>query len=174
MAEAIVNPLVETKLQAPTKIQVYDVSSDVMNSVADKYGLQTAQSIPELLQGADLVVCAVKPQNLHDGLFAEMRKSEIRPDATLLSIVAGKPISSFSPGGFEKIARSMPNTPATIGEGITVWSCTDSLTAGDRAKVKDVLCCMGKTVFVDDESFVDMSTSISGSGPAYIFMLMEA
>ena len=68
----------------------------------------------------------------------------------------------------------MPNTPAQIGAGVSVWSCTNNINANERKKIKQILDSFGKTVFVDDESFIDMSTSISGSGPAYIFLLMEA
>jgi len=68
----------------------------------------------------------------------------------------------------------MPNTPAQIGKGVTVWSCTDEIQAQEREKIKKVLCSFGKAIYVEDESFIDMSTSISGSGPAYVFMLMEA
>jgi len=91
-----------------------------------------------------------------------------------LSIIAGKAINVFYDGGFTKIVRSMPNTPATIGQGMTVWSCTENLTVEERKKIRDILSTCGKSMYVDDESFIDMATSISGSGPAYIFMLMEA
>mmetsp|Transcript_23803 Transcript_23803/g.51550 ORF Transcript_23803/g.51550 Transcript_23803/m.51550 type:complete len:222 (+) Transcript_23803:481-1146(+) len=68
----------------------------------------------------------------------------------------------------------MPNTPAQIGRGMTVWSCTSAINAEERDKIRQVLCSFGKAIYVEDESFIDMSTSISGSGPAYIFLLMEA
>ena len=90
-------------------------------------------------------------------------------------MVAGTPIQNFIDGSLvQKIARSMPNTPAQIGAGVSVWSCTNNINANERKKIKQILDSFGKTVFVDDESFIDMSTSISGSGPAYIFLLMEA
>lgn len=90
-------------------------------------------------------------------------------------MVAGTPIQNFIDGSLvKKIARSMPNTPAQIGAGVSVWSCTNNINANERKKIKQILDSFGKTVFVDDESFIDMSTSISGSGPAYIFLLMEA
>ena len=72
------------------------------------------------------------------------------------------------------MARSMPNTPAMIGRGMTVWSCTENVALQEREKIKQILSSFGKSIFVDDEDFIDMSTSISGSGPAYIFMLMES
>lgn len=68
----------------------------------------------------------------------------------------------------------MPNTPAQIGSGMTVWSCTNNLTVTDREKIRKILDSCGKSMYVDSEQFIDMSTSISGSGPAYIFLLMES
>ena len=113
-----------------------------------------------------------------DKVHAEIRRAKlegagnVRDDAILLSVVAGTPIQNFIDGSsVQKVARSMPNTPAQIGAGVTVWSCTENINADERKKINTVLNSFGKTVFVDDESFIDMSTSISGSGPAYIFLL---
>ena len=136
-----------------------------------------------IIADANLIVYGVKPQNV-EKVHSEIRRSKleqsgggasVRDDVILLSVVAGKPIQNFVDGSsVQRVARSMPNTPAQIGEGVTVWSCTESIDADERKKIKTVLNSFGKTVFVDDEKFIDMSTSISGSGPAYIFLLMEA
>jgi pyrroline-5-carboxylate reductase len=99
----------------------------------------------------------------------------VRDDAIILSVVAGTPIQNYVDGSLVlKVARSMPNTPAQIGCGVTVWSCTDNIDSDERRRITAVLDSFGKTIFVEDESFIDMSTSISGSGPAYVFMLIEA
>jgi pyrroline-5-carboxylate reductase len=171
MSQAILEPLITRGVQPSDKITVYDVNDQMMDKVAGKFGVRTAQSLPELVSGADLVVCAVKPQNLTPGFFKEIRKGKPSEESILLSIVAGKPMSVFERGGFQKIVRSMPNTPATIGQGMTVWSCSNNVSSVERRKVRDVLQTMGKQLYVDDESFIDMATSISGSGPAYIFMV---
>lgn len=179
MAQAMISPLIDTKVQPAEEITVYDVSTNAMDHVSSSYpGIGVAQTIPDCVADADLIVLAVKPQNVNK-VYAEIRRarsaSTLRDDAVILSIIAGLPISSFANGtGLPKVARSMPNTPAQIGKGVTVWSCTDSVSLGERSRIKEVLCCFGKAIFVDDESFIDMSTSISGSGPAYIFLLMEA
>jgi len=132
----------------------------------------------ETVENADLIVFAVKPQNC-DLVFEKLKNSllEVGGCPTVLSVVAGKPINDFlvgCGGTITKVARSMPNTPAQIGKGVTVWTCTENVCGDERAKIKTVLCSFGKAMFVDDEDFIDMATSISGSGPAYIFMLMEA
>jgi len=178
MAQAMITPLISTGLMPAERISAFDVSCTTLKHVKEmNEGIVVAESIPDLVDDADLIVCAVKPQNLDSTFYQEFTSGNIRSDATLLSIVAGKPIQSFLTGAapkLTKVARSMPNTPAQIGKGVTVWSCTPNVTTEERGRIKQVLDCFGKTIFVDDENFIDMSTSISGSGPAYIYMLMEA
>jgi len=172
----MISPLIGTHIQPAEQITIYDLSDSTMDSISKQYDgkIQTSQSIAQAVDGANLIVMAVKPQNTGK-VFEEMKKSNIREDATLLSVIAGKPIQSFlDNSGVHKIARSMPNTPAQIGQGITVWACTSNIEAEERERIEQVLSSFGKSIFVDDESYIDMSTSISGSGPAYIFLLMEA
>jgi len=175
MAQALIYPLIKNGYQPEDKVAVFDVSTAAMKSVKKEFpNIQTAESITDAVADADMIILAVKPQNINDAFFEEFSTDRLRKDATLISILAGKPIKDFKPSGVQKIVRAMPNTPATIGEGMTVWSCTPNLKAEERDDIKKVLSLFGKAVYVDDEKFVDMSTSISGSGPAYIFMLMEA
>ena len=181
MSQAMLSPLITQSLQHPSSITAYDVSDAALSKVDTLYpGIRTAKSISEAISDANLIVYGVKPQNVAK-VHAEIRRAKLegvgnlRDDAIILSVVAGTPIQSFIDGALvSKVARSMPNTPAQIGCGVTVWSCTENVDASERKKIKRVLDSFGKTVFVDDESFIDMSTSISGSGPAYIFLLMEA
>jgi pyrroline-5-carboxylate reductase len=174
MAQALIHPLIEKGVQPASQIQVFDVSESAMRHMESAYpGVQTANSIPELVKGADLVLCAVKPQNLTESFFKECRKGQPTDESIFLSIIAGKKASTFEEGGFSKIVRSMPNTPATIGQGMTVWSCTPNLTADERKKIRSILGSTGKSMYVDDEAYIDMATSISGSGPAYIFMVKK-
>lgn len=176
MAQALIHPLVSTNLQPVEDITIFDVSSTVMKSISEEFDgkINTSKSISEAIEGADMVVMAVKPQNLCK-VYKEIRNSNVREDCTLLSVVAGKPIENFVKGsGIQKIARSMPNTPAQVGQGVTVWTATPNIEAEERERIKQVLSSFGKEIFVEDESYIDMSTSISGSGPAYIFLLMEA
>jgi pyrroline-5-carboxylate reductase len=164
--------MIQTKLQPASQITVFDVSTSALNSISKTYpDIIIAQNLQQVVEDADLVVCAVKPQNLSAEFFQRM---EPPTTATLLSVIAGTPMSTFLQGGFTKVARSMPNTPAQIGKGMTVWCCTSNLQTEERDKITRVLSSFGKQIYVDDESFIDISTSISGSGPAYVFMLMEA
>ena len=148
MAEALISPLIETGIQPAKDISIFDVSQKTMDHVCEKYdGVQATSSVAEVLDDSDLVILAVKPQNLSK-LFEEFSESSLSvKDMTLLSIVAGKPISSLVQGtGITKIARSMPNTPAQIGRGVTVWCCTDQIQLNERAKIKRILHSFGKAV----------------------------
>jgi len=186
MAEAMIDPLITNGYQPANKVSIYDVSNKSMEKMESKFpGIQKAESIGEAVHEAECIVLAVKPQNINESFWGAFPSSQtgvgkddsgfrLREDATLLSILAGTPSKDFAPSGISKIVRSMPNTPSMIGQGMTVWSCTPCLTSCDRKSVSKLLNTMGKSIFVDDEKFVEMSTSISGSGPAYIFMLMEA
>lgn len=175
MAQAILNPVIQTGLQPVQQVSVLDQNRDTLKRMTQEHpGIHVANSIPELVQDADLVVCAVKPANITSDLLQQIREAPRRPShATFLSVIAGLPLDTYQPTGYDKIVRSMPNTPATIGCGMTVWCATHSLNATERDQVERVLKCLGETLYVDDERQVDMSTAISGSGPAYIFNLME-
>jgi pyrroline-5-carboxylate reductase len=174
MGQAIMEPMIHKNVQPADRIVIYDVSIPTMQEVQKALGVTTADSLASAVQDADLVVLGVKPQNLTPAFFAELNRGNPKTDAICLSIIAGKPSTVFEQSGMEKIVRSMPNTPATIGQGMTVWSCTPNFNIEERKKIMQVLSCCGKSMYVDDESFIDMATSISGSGPAYIFMLMES
>jgi pyrroline-5-carboxylate reductase len=186
MAQAMIDPLITNGYQPMEKISVFDVSTKVVEELKSRFpDIQTSESIGEAVHESECIVLAVKPQNVNESFWKEFPKPKkvdedsdssfsLREDATLLSILAGTPVKDFAPSGISKVVRGMPNTPSTIGEGMTVWCCTSNLTSCDRKSISKLLNTFGKAIYVDDEKFVDMSTSISGSGPAYIFMLMEA
>jgi pyrroline-5-carboxylate reductase len=187
MAHAMIAPLINKGYQPEDQVAIYDVSTKAMKGIQKTFpNVQMAQSIGEVVSDADFIVLAVKPQNINAAFWEQFPPKSatssggaddelrLRDDATLLSICAGTPMKDFAPSGVQKIVRSMPNTPSMIGQGMTVWCCTPNLTSKERDAVSNLLHTLGKAIYVDDEKFVDMSTSISGSGPAYIFMLMEA
>lgn len=149
MAQAVVEPMIQQRIQPAQKIMVFDVNFSTMQELSDEHGVLCAESMEELVDDSDLIVCAVKPQNLTDAFFAEIRKGTQRStkDPIFLSIIAGKAMDVFQQGsGCSKIVRSMPNTPATIGQGMTVWSATANLTVEERKKIRQVLSSCGKSV----------------------------
>jgi pyrroline-5-carboxylate reductase len=146
MAQAMIAPLIKKGYQPEAKVCVYDVSNSAMKSMKENFpSIQLAESITDAVSDSDLIVLAVKPQNINESFFAQFPK-DMREDTTLVSILAGKPISEFEPSGIKKICRAMPNTPATIGEGMTVWSCTPNLTSGERDHIKKIMGTFGKEV----------------------------
>lgn len=182
MAQAMIDPLIRNG-QPEEQVAIFDVSTKATKGMQKRYpSIQKAESIGDAVNDADMIVVAVKPQNVNEAFWSQFPSPKgggengfkLRDDATLLSICAGVPLQAFMPSGVSKIVRSMPNTPSTISQGMTVWCCTPNLTTGERDDVSRLLHSFGKAIYVDDEKFVDMSTSISGSGPAYIFLLMEA
>jgi hypothetical protein len=146
MAQAFIEPMITGNVQPPNQFTIFDVNVGTMQSVIKTYpGIRTAETIHECVKDADLVICAVKPQNLTESFFIEMQKGS-NPDSILLSVIAGKGLQTFYAGGYNKVVRSMPNTPATIGQGMTVWSATDNLTIEEREKIRIVLNSCGKSV----------------------------
>jgi pyrroline-5-carboxylate reductase len=102
-------------------------------------------------------------------------RGHLRRQDLLLSILAGTPIRKLADGvAHAAVVRAMPNTPAQIGEGMTVWTATPEVTTEQRAQAQAILGALGVELFVGDEGYLDMATALSGTGPAYIFMFMEA
>jgi pyrroline-5-carboxylate reductase len=124
------------------------------------------------LAEADILILAVKPQSMDD-LCAALT---VPPSLCVLSIAAGKTLSYFSKkfGTSQPIIRAMPNTPAAIGKGITVACSTPAVTDAHRAIADNLLNAMGRVEWVANESLMDAVTAVSGSGPAYVFYLIEA
>ncbi|HSG67050.1 MAG TPA: pyrroline-5-carboxylate reductase [Gammaproteobacteria bacterium] len=155
----------------PRRIRVVDTQPRALER-ARSHGVEAGS----VLDGAaaDVLVLAVKPQQLESllpacrGLTAE--------DTLVLSIAAGKPLAFFERffGKPAMIVRAMPNTPAAIGRGITVLVANDAVGAGQKSTAEMLLRAGGEVVWVDDESLMDAVTAVSGSGPAYVFLLIEA
>lgn len=122
----------------------------------------------------DLIIMAVKPQVLPEVLPAYRQLTD--KGAALLSIAAGKPIAFFENilGEKARLIRAMPNTPAAIGSGMTVACANAAVTDADRAAAESLLSAVGLFLWAEDEKMMDPVTAVSGSGPAYIFLLIEA
>ena len=150
-----------------------DRNEDRLALVCDQFGIRTTLCNREAAREADVVVLAVKPQVL-PAVLSELQ-SGIRQDALTLSIVAGASIGTIaSLLKHRAIVRTMPNTPAQVGEGMTVWTATPEVSPEQRAQAGTIVGSLGRQLFVDDERFLDIATAISGTGPAYVFLMMEA
>lgn len=173
MGEAMLAAVLEDGLVKPEAIWVGDVSSTRRKSLVQKYGVAVMASNLEAISGKDVVILAVKPQNLAE-VIPEL-SGQLKSRQLVLSIIAGAKIATLSKGLKHKcIVRVMPNTPAQVGEGMSVWTATPQVTEEQRGLVGAILGAMGTEVYVDDEKYIDMATAVSGSGPAYFFLVMES
>ena len=172
MAEAMIAGLLNKKLARPENIIASGPREERGVELHKKHGIKVTTDNASAVQGAEVVVLSVKPQRL-----TEVMKGlkGIRNDALVLSIIAGATIKKIGTGLKHKaIVRSMPNTPGQIGEGITVWAASKEVTVEQQEITRAMLGALGEEVFVEDESYLDMATALSGSGPAYVFLFTEA
>ncbi len=160
-------------LVQPTEVTVSDISESRRRDLKQKYGVVAVAENRNAVAKADTVVLAVKPQNLA-GVMDEI-SGVFQPEQVVLSIVAGARIDTLHRGlNHRHVVRSMPNTPAQIGEGITVWTATPEVTEQQKEWARSILGATGKEIFVVDEKYLDMATAVSGSGPAYFFLFVES
>ena len=139
--------------------------------LASTYGIKAVETPALALDGADIAVLAVKPQEFP----AAARGISLKPGQTVMSIMAGVTIESIRAAlKHDAIVRAIPNTPAQIGEGMTVWTATEAVPDAARELVRSILTVLGRELYVEDEKYVDMATAVSSSGPAYVFLVMEA
>jgi pyrroline-5-carboxylate reductase len=138
-----------------------------------RYGIAGTTDNAAAARQGDVVVLSVKPQRL-DAVLEGLRGS-IKSEALIITIVAGAPISKIS--GIldhQSVIRAMPNTPAQIGEGITVWTASPAVSDEQRGMGQQILAALGQEIFMEEETYLNMATALSGTGPAYVFLFMEA
>lgn len=171
MAEAFIAALHSSGLQDMGKVCINDVNDSRLDTLKKKYGVGTTLNVNEAVDNADLVVLACKPQHL-----SYVSKSITTPiKGVVLSILAGKRIDEIQEKFNTKLViRTMPNTPASISQGMTVWHPAASVPEDIIEKSKALLKLTGSALMVNDENMLDMATAISGTGPAYVFLTMEA
>ncbi|HEY4003020.1 MAG TPA: pyrroline-5-carboxylate reductase [Candidatus Xenobia bacterium] len=173
MAEAFLQGMVRSELTKPSQIWCSDPFETRLQELKHRYGVHVTRDNAEAVRDATMIILSVKPQVLNEVL--QELHGEVKPHQLVISIVAGAPARAIAMGlGHEAIVRAMPNTPARIGHGMTVWTVTDSVTDDDRARTQALFSALGEDVFVDHEEYIDMATALSGTGPAYVFLFMEA
>jgi pyrroline-5-carboxylate reductase len=173
MGEAMLAAVLEKGLSTPEAAFVSDVKEERRQHLKNRYGVAVTESNKENASSKDVVVLAVKPQNLAE-VMAELTGC-LKPTQLVLSIIAGAKIDTMCKGlGHSCIVRAMPNTPAQIGAGISAWTATAGVTGEQKGWARAILGAMGKEIYFDDEKYLDMATAVSGSGPAYFFLLAES
>ena len=173
MAEAMVRGLIERAGVSPDQIRMSGPRQERLDDLVTTYSVSTMTDNRESVKGADVIVIAVKPQTLMGAL--KDLGGAIEKDALVLSIVAGATLEGLSESlKHGAIVRAMPNTPAQIGRGITVWTSTDSVTEEQIGQARQILNALGDEIYVKEEDYLDMATALSGTGPAYVYLFMEA
>jgi pyrroline-5-carboxylate reductase len=173
MAEAMIKGLLRRGLVAPTQMTASGPRPERGQELFDRYGIQTTMDNVEAVKNAGLVVLSIKPQVLCPVL--EELGDHVLPEALVVSIVAGAKMDVIQRMlQVPAVVRVMPNTPAQIGMGISVWTATEVTTEEQRGEALAILQALGEEVYVGDEQYLDMATALSGTGPAYVFLLMEA
>ena len=173
MAESIVHGVLAGKLANPGDISVGEPVAERRSFLKGEFGIWPVSDNIEAAAGSDLVVLAVKPQDL--GSVLAQLKGNLGESQAALSIVAGARMSTLSEGlGHGSVVRVMPNTPAQVGCGMTLWTCSPGVSDSQREMTRAVLSSVGEEICVSDEKYMDMATALSASGPAYVFLFIEA
>ena len=172
MANALIGGMLKRGFVA-ADITVIDPGSEARDKLVQSYGVNCLASAENLATAGDLLVLAVKPQQMKEAVAPLAGKLG---NAVVVSIAAGLDLATLSRflGGHRKIVRCMPNTPSLIGAGITGLCPLAEVSADERAAADRVLSAVGSTVWITDEGKMDGVTALSGSGPAYVFLFIEA
>ena len=173
MAEAMIAGLLKNAMIPASHIIASHPREDRRQRLTERFDILTTESNRDAAAGADLVLLTIKPQVLQ----AVMRQlsGTLSTEQVVVSVIAGAPIDVLVNGlSHEAVVRVMPNTPAQIGQGMSVWSTTAGVTETQRLRIQAVLGALGEELWVEEEKYVDMATALSGTGPTYVFLMMEA
>ena len=173
MAEAMIAGLLRGKLVESSQVVASHPRAERREALEREYGIRTVASNIEAVDGADVILLGIKPQ-----MLAKVGREigpHLRRGQLVLSVLAGATTVALTGLlGHDQVVRSMPNTPARLGKGMTVWYATPETTEAQRAQAAALLGALGHQLEVDDEKMVAMATAVSGTGPTYVFLVMEA
>lgn len=173
MGEAMFKGLLREQLVKASDLTISDPNTLRREQLVQVYEMNAVEDNRAAIHNHDVIVLSVKPQVM-PAVLSNLRGA-VPSTALVISIAAGVPIRTISDGlAHAAVVRAMPNTPGQIGEGITVWCPTEHVTEEQFAQSDLLLGALGESVRVNDESYLDMATALSGTGPAYILMFMEA
>jgi pyrroline-5-carboxylate reductase len=173
MGGAIIGGMLRQEIVSPDLIIAADPSEERRHELQARYRIRVSSDNLETASHAQVVIFAVKPQVIA-GVLRPLHDT-LAKDTLCISIIAGTSISTFtSILHHQAVVRAMPNTPAQIGEGMTIWTATPEVSREQRQRAQRVLASLGRERYVDSEHYLDMATAISGSGPAYVFLMIES
>jgi pyrroline-5-carboxylate reductase len=173
MGEAVLAAVLAKNISTPADINVGDISEERRRYLEKQYGVSVTEDNRGAVGGRDVIVLAVKPQQLNEVMGG--LKGCLEPSQLVLSIIAGAKTGTLSHGlSHDRIVRAMPNTPAQVGAGMAAWTATAGVNDEQKGWAKAILGATGREIYLDDEECLDMVTAVSGSGPAYFYLLVES
>jgi pyrroline-5-carboxylate reductase len=173
MGEALVSAVLKGDLVQVGDVTVSEPAEDRREHLASSYGVAVTGSNTDASRSVDLVVLAVKPQNF-PAVASDLR-GQLDGGQTVLTIMAGVPIARIVDElGHDTVVRVMPNTAAFVGQAMSVWTAGEAVSEAQREVVARLLQAVGREVQVSDEKYLDMATAVSGSGPGFVFLFLEA
>jgi pyrroline-5-carboxylate reductase len=173
MAEAMIAGLLRDGLVTPDRVVASHPRAERRETLEKAYGIRTVAANADAVRDADVILLGIKPQML-ERVGRDIRP-HLRRGQLVLSVLAGATTAALTGIlGHDQVVRSMPNTPARLGKGVTVWYATPETTDQQRAQAAALLGALGHQLQVDDEKMVAMATAVSGTGPTYVFLVMEA
>lgn len=173
MGTAMVEGIVKTAVIRPENVRVYDIDKAKTGALNSRLGVAASPSVEDVVEKSDVIILAVKPNVVKPVL--ESCRPGLNREKILISIAAGIPLKTYTEavGSDRKIIRAIPNTPAVIGEGMTLISFDKNINDSDLSTVKAILGCMSK-VEILDEKLMSEVIALTSSSPAYVFMFIEA
>lgn len=173
MGEAMISALLRQDGTLREGVRACDIDEVRLANIEKRHEVNCTTDVDTAAAGCEVVVLSIKPQVL-PAVMGELR-GKLEKDQLVLSIAAGVKLDTIRTGlGHEAVVRVMPNTPAQVGEGMSVWTAGAAVTQAQKATAQSILGAMGREIYFPDEKFIDMATAINGSGPAYIFLIMES
>ena len=173
MAEAILKNLITKKIMGSSSITTSGPREERVQDLAKTYKIHPQTDNSEAVKNADIVLFCIKPQRVDKVL--EGLRGGLKKDALVISIVAGAKMEKISRTlQHEQVIRAMPNTPGQIGEGITVWTASKSVSQSHQDFARNIFKAMGEEIYTENEDDLDRATALSGTGPAYVYLFMEA
>ena len=173
MGTAILSALIDKGLAEPADIAVSDIMEERLEYLNRTYGVPVTPDNASVIEGKEVILLSVKPQTLPE-IMPEL-KGKIKSGQLIISIMAGIRISTIREGlGCKSVVRVMPNMPAQVFEGMSGWTATPEVSGEQKEIAGSILKAIGREIYFDDEKYLDMITSVSGSGPAYYFYFVEA
>ena len=162
MAKAIIQAVLKGNVAAAPDITASDTNPAKLEALQNSLKINTTTDNSGAINQADVIILAIKPQNIDE--FSQEVSGKFAPGQLIISILAGTPLKRLTGKlGHSEIIRAMPNTPAQIGEGMTIWTCPKEVSPEQKDKAEAILSSMGRALFVEDENYINMATAVAAA-----------